>query len=137
MLEQSLSQGPKKERRQLVVLAVGLGLIGGILWWLKDGGLFPSALLVGALLAMAGAAVHASIGRDVYLFFAVVGLLIGRVVSWLMIRAIYGLAVMGFGSVLRLFGMDHLNKRFQVCRARETMFVEAPGTDRESFGRQS
>ena len=137
MLDQPLSPGPRKERRQLVVLAVGLGLIGGVLWWLKDGGLFPSALIVGGFLAAAGAAAHAWIGRDAYLFFAVAGLLIGRVVSWLMLRALYGLAILGFGSILRLFGMDHLHKRFQACQARETMFVEAPGTDRESFGRQS
>jgi hypothetical protein len=137
MLEQEFTPQPAKERRQLAVLAVGLGLIGGVLWWLKGGGLFPGLLLTAALGAAAGAVAHAAIGRDVYLVFAVVGLLTGRVVSWLMLRAMYGLAILGLGSLFRLFGMDRLHKRFEVCKARDTMFEEAPGSDRESFGRQS
>lgn len=137
MLEQHLSPGADAERRQLAVLAVGLGLIGGALWWLKGGGLFPGVLLSAAFLSAIGAAAHGVLGRDVYLFFAVVGLLVGRIVSWLMIRTIYALAILGLGSVFRLVGMDNLHKRFKACKARDTMFEEAPDSDRESFGRQS
>ncbi len=137
MLEQNLSPGPAKERRQLAILTVGLGVISLGLWWVSGKELVLACLMLCTLLAGAGWAWYVSIGRDVYLLFAVAGLLMGRVVSWVMIRVIYGLAILGFGSILRLFGMDHLNKRFIVCKARATMFLDAPGTDRESFGRQS
>ena len=137
MVQHNSSPGSASERKQLLILAAGLALISAGLWWYGPGiGLawLPAAF---AVLALTGAIAHAEVRRNVYLLFAMAAFLIGACVSWLALRVAYMLAIAGFGSVLKAFGMDMLKKRFRDTKGRSSMFDDAPVSDKDSFRRQS
>jgi hypothetical protein len=97
----------------------------------------PIALACLSGIALCGAAFFSRIGHDISLVFGLIALLLGGVVSRVVIAAMYFVGVLCFGSVLRLFGMDRLDRDFQKCRARPTMLTDAPASPVESFRRQS
>lgn len=128
---------PLRERRQLALLALALAVLAGL-----AGVVLGSSVLsvVAATLAgctALGALAFRRIGRDVYLVFALLSAGIGRVVSWLARLLAYAGGIALTGSLLRVVRMDRLDRDFRACRGRETMFRDAPETDRESFNRQS
>ena len=137
MIKRNLAQDPVAERQQLLYLALGLGTLAAGLWFFRDARVLAGVLAGIALVALAGLAAYRFIGRDIYLFFALISLAIGTVVSSVMLALMYLFGIAIFGSLLRLLGMDRLRKRFDRCREQTTMFAEAPSTDVESFRRQS
>ncbi len=131
------SPGPSAERNQLLILAAGLLIVGASYYWFADGIILPMFFVGIASLALAGGIAYEKCGRPVFLLFALLSSFIGRVVSTVIIAVIYFCTILVFGSVLRLFGMNKLERKFSRCRLRESMFVDAPMTDAESFRRQS
>ena len=137
MLQRDLAPDSKGERQQLLILAAGLGVVASALIAFFGLGVWPCLLGGLALVALVGAAAHRWCGRDVYLGFALVALAVGGVVSRLLLVALYLVGILLLGSILKLFRMNQLNRDFQACRAMKTIFVDAPATSLESFGRQS
>ncbi len=118
-------------------LGVGAGVLAALGFVFLEHRVAPTVLGAVSVLALLGALLHHWIGRDVYLLFMLVASVIGGVVSRVMVAVTYGVAIGGFGSLARLFGMDRMRRDFEACRAAPTMFVDAPESDAESFGRQS
>lgn len=137
VIEPNFSKGPEAERRELIILACGFLALAIIFKLITKSQGLPLIFGAAALAALFGWLAFSRIGRDVYLVFALVASLIGRVVSRVAIVFMYGIVIAAFGSVLRLFGMNRLQRNFQSCRKRQSMFVDAPRTDPESFRRQS
>lgn len=137
MLDPKLRLPPEKERAQLLVLAGGLAMISLVFAYLLGARIFPVLLLLLAALAATGAILHRHFGHDVYLVFALIALLIGRVISPVIVFLAYVLGVGLPGVVLRAIGMDRLRRDFNRCRRMQTMLVDPPQTSPESFRRQS
>lgn len=131
------SPGPAAERRQLLVLGVGIQFIAACFYWFTGTTMLPMIFIGLGSLALAGGIAHKACGRSVFLLFAVFSSVVGRAVSAAIIAFVYFWAILVFGSILRLFGMNKLERNFYRCRDRETMLVDAPTTDAESFRRQS
>lgn len=137
MLEPVLSRGPTAEKQQLLFLGIGLTLIGGANWWLFGPRVMVVVLLVLGAVALAGCVAHRTIGRGVFLVFALLTMAVGRVVSWVILLLMYVLFIAGLGSVLRLFGMNRLARNFELCKKRGSMLMDVPPLDATSFERQS
>jgi len=137
VLEPGLSRGPAAEKQQLLFLGVGLAVLGGANCWVFGPRVSGIVLLALGAVALAGRAAYRSIGRSVFLIFALVSMALGRVVSWVIVLMLYVLVIGGLGSVLRLFGMNRLARDFAACRKKETMLMDVPPLDAASFGRQS
>lgn len=129
--------GAGAERRQLALFGAVAAVVAGAAHFLFAATTLPLVLGTAASFALAGAALHRFIGRPVYLLLALVASAIRAVVSRVVIALAYLLAIVGVGSLLRLFRMDLLRRDFAAARAATTLFVDAPVSDRESFGRQS
>jgi len=129
--------GVRAEKRQLLFLAIGAGVIAGVSFGMSDHRVVPTVLGVIAALAACGVLAHRWVGRAVYLTLALLAGVIGAVVSRLVVGLAYLLAIAGFGSLAKLVGMNRLHRDFQACRGLETMLMDVPNTDRESFRRQS
>jgi Rhomboid family len=125
------------ERQQLRWLAVGLTLIGGAFSWGLGPRPFPLLLLGLAALAWLGTVAHRAMGRTVFLLFTLVSLTLGRVVSWVVVLALYVLAIGVLGSIFKLFGMNRLERDFEACRRKTTMLVDVPPLDPAGLRRQS
>ncbi len=128
---------PAAEKRELLILGVGLSAATGALYLIFGAVIIPIALMMLSLLALAGRFFYKFIGRDVYLVFAVFAACLGRFTSAVIIMLMYTFVICIFGSFLKLFGMNQLNRDFSQRRNRESMFVEAPMTDGENLRRQS
>lgn len=137
MAAERWNPGAVAERRQLLFLAVGASAIAAASFGLAERRVFPAILAGVAVVAASGVLARRWIGRDVYLFLAVVGAAIGSVVSVVVVGLTYLLAIGGFGSLLRAAGVNRLQRNFEQCRKSETMLSEAPRTDVDSFRRQS
>jgi hypothetical protein len=125
------------QRRQLLVLGLALLAVAIFGRVALDGAVMPVVLGVLAAIALGAAYVVRGATADVYLAFALVAFLIGRVVSAVVVAVVYLVGIAGLGSLFRFAGMDRLRRDFGECRARATMFVDSPKTDTESFERQS
>ena len=121
----------------LVVLAIGLAAIGLALWLVAGAMILPALLLALSMAAWVGFILFQSVGRDVYLVFAVIASAIRRVLSWVVLVLMYLLFIGLFGSILRLCGMNRLERNFKSCRDKESMLVNPPATDADSLRRQS
>jgi hypothetical protein len=137
MFRPRISVTPERERVELLILGSGLTAIAAVFGLFLNGRIFPAVLLLLGLLAFAGAIDHRRIGHDVYLAFLLIALAVGRIVSPVIVFAAYVLGVGLFGSLLRLIGMNKMNRDFMKCRAEPTMFVNPSPTRSEGFRRQS
>lgn len=126
-----------EERRELWRLAAGFAVGAGVIHWVFAIAGLPLVLLAFSLTAFAGAAAFGRIGHDVHLIFSLIALAIGRIMSWLGVALMYVVGIAFIGSILRLFGVDRLDRDFARCRTKPTMFVDPPETTVESFRRQS
>lgn len=97
----------------------------------------PVALACLSGLALFGAVFFRQIGHDVSLVFDLVAMLLGGIISRVMIALMYFVGVLCFGLLLRMFGMNRLERDFQRCRMKPSMLTDAPATPVESFRRQS
>lgn len=137
MLEQPFSPGPAAERRQLLFTAVALSAVGGISWLLFGTRTFSTVLFVIAASAWFGFLMYRTAGRGVFLVLSVIALIIGRVVSWLVLLVLYVVVIAGFGGILRLCGMNRLERRFDISKKKRSMLVDVPTLPPGSFTRQS
>lgn len=137
MLRHDFSADPQAQRQQLRWLALALAAIAAGLAGFTHSQVVPLLLAGLAGLAAAGAVCFRRIGRDVFLVFALLGLIVGHVVSWVVVILLYVFGISVVGALLRQAAMNRLDRDFAACRRRATMFVEAPATPVESFGRQS
>jgi fatty acid desaturase len=133
----SRARGSSSERSQLLWLGAGLAVIGTGFGCAFGRWTFPAILLGLAALALVGALADRRVGRSVFLVFTLVSLTVGRLVSWLVVLVLYVLAIGVFGSILKLFGMNRLERDFAANKRKATMFVDVPPLDRASFRRQS
>jgi hypothetical protein len=131
------SPGVNAERNQLFLLGGGFVVIATGLYWFGEAATVSTLFLGLAALALVGAVFYATYGRPVFLLFALFSSLMGRVVSFVILMLMYFLTIVVFGSLLRLVGMNKLERNFSRCRSRASMFLDAPPTDIESFRRQS
>jgi hypothetical protein len=129
--------GVAAERQQVRWLAVGLILIGGVFWWALGPRPFPLVLLGLAGVAWVGTVAHRAMGRSVFLFFTLIALILGRVISWVVVLVLYVLAIGVLGSIFKLFGMNRLERDFAACKRKTTMLVDVPPLDPAGFRRQS
>jgi ABC-type sugar transport system permease subunit len=137
MRESRPSPGARAEKQQLLVLGIGLAAIGAGAWWLFGLHALNILMLTLAGLALAGCLAYRAMGRGVFLVFSLLSLAVGRVVSWLMVLVLYVVVIAGLGTVLRLFGMNRLERNFEACRKKGTMLVDVPRLDPAGFRRQS
>jgi hypothetical protein len=137
MLSPNFSSDPKRERVELLILAIGLLVIAGVFGGFLNGRVFPAVLLAFSFLAFAGVIFHRRAGHDVYLIFALIALAIGRIVSPLVVFLAYVPGIGLMGSALRLIGMNKLKRDFGKCRAEPTMFIDPRPTTHDGFRRQS
>lgn len=76
-------------------------------------------------------------GRDVHI--ALQALI--RVVHWLitpvLLALMYVLAILLFGTIARVAGMNRLRRDYGECRSMESLFEAAPKTETDDFERQS
>ncbi len=128
---------PAAEKRGLFILGACLAAATGAVYLVFGGVIIPIALMVLSFLAFAGRLFYKFIGRDVYVVFAVISACSSRFISAAIVIFMYTLVICVFGSLLRLFGMNQLNRDFVQRRNRESMFAEAPITDGENLRRQS
>lgn len=137
MIERNVDRGPAAERQQLLVLGVGLAVIGWGAWWLFGPRVTSVIVLVLASVALAGVVAHRVIGRAIFLLFSLILLAVGQVVSWFIVLAMYGVVIAGLGFLLRLFGMNRLDRNFARCKQKRSMLTDVVRLDFRSFGRQS
>jgi ABC-type sugar transport system permease subunit len=137
LLTPNLSGGPAAEKRQLLILGIGLAVIAVVTWWLFGPRIPSLVLIVLASVALAGFVAYRAIGRDVFLVFMLLSLAIGHVVSWVIVLVLYAVVIAGLGSMLRLFGMNRLERNFEACRKKASMLADVPPLDAASFRRQS
>lgn len=137
LMQQNFSRGAAAERKQLLFLALGLLAIGSFLYFHHHGGIVPVVILSLGAVALLGTALFSSIGRDIYLCFALFSLLMSGIVSKIVVGGVYALGILFFGSLLKLSKMDQLQKDFARCKSKSTMLDDSPLTDIQSFGRQS
>jgi hypothetical protein len=137
MLERAFSPRPAAERQQLLFAAIGLSAVGGISWWLFGTRTFSTALIVIAASAWFGFIMYRVAGRSVFLVLSVTALIIGRAVSWLVLLVLYVVVIAGLGGILRLGGMNRLERRFDMCKRKRSMLVDVPELTPSSFRRQS
>ena len=133
----SQARGSSGERSQLLWLGAGLAVIGTGFGWAFGRWTFAAILLGLAALALIGGLAYQRVGRSVFLVFTLVSLTVGRLVSWLVVLVLYALSIGVFGSILKLFGMNRLERDFAANKRKATMFVDVPPLDRPSFRRQS
>lgn len=132
-----LTPNPTAEFKQLSILAVGLFGLAAVLFW-GFGQAVPALVLLSlAVCATAGVVAFSWIGRDVFLVFALIARGIQSVVSFVLIFTIYFFFISPLGLIFRLFGMNLLDRNFDACKERRTMFRTAPASDADSFTRQS
>jgi hypothetical protein len=137
VLGRGFSPGAAAERQQLLVLALGLAAIAGGTWWLWGlRGLNVAGLSL-AVLALAGFVAYRAIGRGVFLVFSLLALAVGRLVSWAIVLLLYVVFIAGFGMLLRLFGMNRLDRNFAVCKRKTTMLTDVAPLEVAGFRRQS
>lgn len=137
MLRNSFLPDSKKEKRQLEVLAVGFAVIAlffGLLTHRQTGATVFTAL---ALLSLTGRVFFQQIGRDVYLYFALITTGIGYIISKIVMVFLYILGIAFVGTLLKLIKMDLLEKNWVQCKGKSSMFKTAPETTKESFERLS
>lgn len=137
MRKRRFTPDPKAERQQLLILGIGFVIIGGAFWALTGTNVLSLFAFSVTILALVGATWNFTLGRPIYLLFALIGLFVGSIVSWLAVGLMYLLAIMLFGLLLRLIGMNRLNRDYNACKAKPTMFTDAPLTTQETFRRQS
>jgi len=125
------------ERIELWKIAAAFGAAAIALHLLFGWKALPIAFACLSGLALFGAVFFRRIGHDVSLVFDLVAMLLGGIVSRVMIAVMYVVGIICFGSLLRLFGMNKLERDFQRCRAKPSMLSDAPATPIESFRRQS
>lgn len=129
--------GERAEKRHLLTGGLGMPCVAALLWIITGWVVFPSILVcLGGVQLIAWIA-YPLIGRSVFLVFALIGYWISQIISWLMVYLMYLLGIKLFGFLLRLCGMNRLERNFGVTKRKHTMFHDAPETDLESFGRQS
>jgi hypothetical protein len=137
MLGSNQAPGAAGERQQLLILAVGLAIIAAGGWWLFGRPSLTVALLALATVALAGFVAYRAIGRGVFLVFSLLSSAIGRLVSWVIVIVLYVVVIAGFGLMLRLVGMNRLDRNFAACKRKRTMLVDVPPLDAAGFRRQS
>lgn len=137
MLEIDFNPLESTQRRQLLAMAVAFALASAALWFLADARVLPILLISLSSIGLLGYCAYGKLGRDIYLALAVIIRMVGWVLSRIVLGVMFVFAITLPGLVLRLFGMDRLNKEFQRCRTRESMFVDTPVHDSEDFRRQS
>lgn len=137
MLRSGPARGAAAERQQLLFLALGLGAIGAGTWWFFGRHGLNVVLLTLATVALAGFVAYRAIGRGVFLVFSLLSSAMGRLVSWMIVLVLYGVVIAGFGMVLRLVGMNRLERNFAACKRKGTMLVDVPPLDAAGFRRQS
>jgi hypothetical protein len=137
MLRHDFFPDPRAERRKLGFLACGLGTMAVALAWITQARILPAALLALALAALVGVIWFRSLGRNVYLIFALFSFAVGQIISRMCLLLMYLFGIALLGSLLRLFGMNRLRRHFDSCRNMDSMFMDAPSTPLESFGRLS
>jgi hypothetical protein len=133
----SAGPDPASERRELWRVAGGLAGGALALHLLIGAVVLPAILASLAAIALLGAIAFRRFGRDVHLVLSLLAMAVGRVVSWLAVALMYVLGIALLGSIMRLFGMNRLERDFRLCRKKGTMLVDAPQTSRDSFSRQS
>jgi ABC-type sugar transport system permease subunit len=131
------SAGAATERQQLLFLALGLLTVAGATWWLVGLHALHVVLVSMAVAALAGFVAHRAIGRGVFLVFLLLSSAIARLVSWLIVLILYVAVIGGLGVLLRLVGMNRLERNHAACKRRRTMFMDVPPLDPAGFRRQS
>lgn len=132
-----LAPDPSAERAQLLRIVFGTALVGALFYAFLGPSVPVYVLAAIGGFALAGRVAFRWIGRDVFLILSVAAMGFGHVASWLVMRVMYALAIVVPGALLRLFGVNRLDRDFEKCRAKETMFHPAPASDADSFVRQS
>ncbi|MBI4964276.1 MAG: hypothetical protein HY913_13445 [Desulfomonile tiedjei] len=127
----------KYERSALIRAGCGLAIAAIVLFWLFDGPRIVWFLAVLSATALIGGAVGRGLGYNIYLILNLGAEILGKAVSFLMVVIIYMLGIGVFGSLLRLVGMDRLQRDWQENRLKTSMFVHPPKTTKESLRRQS
>ncbi len=137
MQQRDYSPDERAERRQLLWLAVGLGTAATVMVVFAKAWVVPVILVGFGLTALAGVLNYRGAHRDIFLWFTVLSGATGYLVSRMVMLLMYVSGIVLVGGLLKLFGMNRLQRQFARCRSCATMFEDAPGTSVQCFGRQS
>lgn len=137
MSQHSIYPNPAHEKRNLeigfLVSAIGSLIVFTVLEWMILGSIMAGF----ALLNLAGWSDFERRGRNVYIIIQALGRSLHWLISPVVLALMYLFAILLPGALLRLVGMNRLERRFDRCRERDTMFEEAPTSEPGDFRRQS
>ncbi len=135
LIEKNREPSPRELQWFGALLAVFLGLIGTLAWW-RTGSTTPRNILGGIGLAVA--AVYYAVPqfrRSIFLIWMAVVYPIGWAVSHLLLAATYYLVLTPIGWIMRAFGRDPMQRKFD--RGAASYWVEHdPGSDSARYFRQ-
>lgn len=114
--------------------AVVSGLIGAWLWW-RANRYAPAAFAVGAAFA-AAAVLMPRVLHPLNVVWMRFGALLNKVVSPVILGAVFLVAFVPFGLLFRLTGRDALNRSFEPGRRSYWIDRTPPGPPPQSFPRQ-
>lgn len=131
----SVAQGPT-DRRFGSVFAVLFAFAAGYLYWRHDAARAAAALGVLAMLFLGLAWAAPAALRPLNRGWMAFGHLLGRIVSPIVLGAIYFLVLTPVATLMRAAGRDELRLRRRVDVESHWVDREPPGPDRESFRNQ-
>ena len=131
----TLDTSNKAIRKFGIVIAVGLGLIG-IFISLKTHNLdVPKWLWCIGLLFLILGFTFSSVVRPVYMIWMLLAYFIGGIVSRVILTVLFYFVLTPTGLVLRLFGKDVLDKKFEKNRESYWVKKDLSGRTKEQYGK--
>ncbi|MCH8010900.1 MAG: hypothetical protein IIA61_02965 [Candidatus Marinimicrobia bacterium] len=132
---QQLDTSNKAIRKFCVVIAVALGVIGSFIY-LKTQSLTTVKWLWGiGLLFLILGFILPSVLRPVYRLWMLLAYFIGGIVSRVILTVLFYFVITPTGLVLRLFGKDVLDKKFEKNRESYWVKKDLSGITKEQYGK--
>lgn len=119
----------KSELRKFgITIAVGFAVLGGIFLW-RDIGAWPYLFIVSGLFLTTGLVAPKTLAPVEYVWMKVAHA-IGVVVTYILLTLTYYLVITPTGLLMRLFGKDPMNRKFETDK--RSYWIEVDQNEAES-----